>query len=64
MAKRQTENLNLNIDYTSPDTLHSMRYGYDFNFTVVDDLFPFLLDALESTDDAFSESIDLEEGGN
>ena len=64
MAKRQTENLNLNIDYTSPDTLHSMRYGYDFNFTVVDDLLPFLLDALESTDDAFSESIDLEEGGN
>lgn len=64
MAKRQTENLNLNIDYTSPDTLHSMRYGYDFNFTVVDDLFPFLLDALESTNDAFSESIDLEEGGN
>jgi hypothetical protein len=64
MAKRQTENLNLNIDYASPDTLHSMRYGYDFNFTVVDDLFPFLIDALESTDDAFSESIDLEEGGN
>ena len=64
MANKKTENLNLNIDYTYPDTLHLMRCGYDFNFTVMDDLFPFLVNALESTNNAFSESIDLEEGGN
>lgn len=57
----KTNNLELNINYQSPQKQVDMKYGYDENFQILDESIQYILGTLENTDAAFSESIDLDE---
>lgn len=63
MPNNKTEDIALNIEYSSPSTLSDLRWGYDANFSELDDLFPVLFAGLDAVDYAFSQTIDLEESG-
>ncbi len=58
----KTTNLELNINYQSPQKQVDMKYGYDENFQILDESIQYILGTLENTDVAFSESIDLNDG--
>ncbi len=58
----KTANLELNINYQSPQKQVDMKYGYDENFQILDESIQYILGTLENTDVAFSESIDLNDG--
>ncbi len=59
MAEK-TENLKLNINYHSPDTLYDQRLGLDENFQIIDQIYPLIFEGLDKVNEKFSEVIDLD----
>ena len=58
---RKTDNINLNIEYRSPERLINTRLGYDENCEIIDSIYPMILDALDQVSEKYSEIIELDD---